>query len=143
MASNTKQRRIVVGVDGSANSSNAVAWAISNARGGDTVVLLTGWHSVIPPAEMAVAYVDDDTPMRAVLTTETEKATKLAEGTGVEIAARFVHIDPRTALIDEKSDMIVIGARGHSGVVDLLLGSTADYVSRHSTVPVVIVPAKK
>jgi nucleotide-binding universal stress UspA family protein len=92
---------------------------------------------------MAVAYVDDDTPMRAVLTTETEKATKLAEGTGVEIAARFVHIDPRTALIDEKSDMIVIGARGHSGVVGLLLGSTADYVSRHSTVPVVIVPAKK
>jgi nucleotide-binding universal stress UspA family protein len=54
-----------------------------------------------------------------------------------------VHIDPRTALIDEKSDMIVIGARGHSGVVGLLLGSTADYVSRHATVPVVIVPAKK
>jgi nucleotide-binding universal stress UspA family protein len=87
--------------------------------------------------------VDDDTPMRAVLTTETEKATKTAAGTGVEIASRFVHIDPRTALIDEKSDMIVIGARGHSGVVGLLLGSTADYVSRHATVPVVIVPAKK
>jgi nucleotide-binding universal stress UspA family protein len=27
--------------------------------------------------------------------------------------------------------------------VGLLLGSTADYVSRHATVPVVIVPAKK
>ncbi|NBQ99302.1 MAG: universal stress protein [Actinobacteria bacterium] len=143
MGSNSSHRRIVVGVDGSANSSNAVTWAINNARGGDTVVLLTGWHPVIPPAEMAVAYVDDDTPMRAVLTTETEKATKTAAGTGVEIASRFVHIDPRTALIDEKSDMIVIGARGHSGVVGLLLGSTADYVSRHSTVPVVIVPAKK
>lgn len=78
-----------------------------------------------------------------MLTTETEKATKLAAGTGVEIASRFVHIDPRTALIDEKSDMIVVGARGHSGVVGLLLGSTADYVSRHSRVPVVIVPAKK
>ena len=143
MGSNSTHRRIVVGVDGSANSSNAVTWAINNARGGDTVVLLTGWHPVIPPTEMAVAYVDDDTPMRAVLTTETEKATKTAAGTGVEIASRFVHIDPRTALIDEKSDMIVIGARGHSGVVGLLLGSTADYVSRHATVPVVIVPAKK
>ena len=143
MGSTSSHRRIVVGVDGSANSSNAVTWAINNARGGDTVVLLTGWHPVIPPTEMAVAYVDDDTPMRAVLTTETEKATKTAAGTGVEIASRFVHIDPRTALIDEKSDMIVIGARGHSGVVGLLLGSTADYVSRHATVPVVIVPAKK
>jgi nucleotide-binding universal stress UspA family protein len=40
-----------------------------------------------------------------------------------------------------KSDLIVVGARGHGAVMGLLLGSVADYVSRHASVPVVIVPA--
>ena len=141
MGSNEKNRRIVVGVDGSANSQKAVEWAVANAHRGDTVVMLTGWHPVVPPPEMAVAYADDDTSMRAVLDTETKKAQKRAEGTDVVVEAKFEHIDPRTALMDEKCDMIVVGSRGHSGIAGLLLGSTTDYVARHAKVPVVIVPA--
>ena len=141
MGSNEKNRRIVVGVDGSANSQKAVEWAVANAHRGDTVVMLTGWHPVIPPPEMAVAYADDDTSMRAILDTETKKAQKRAEGTDVVVEAKFEHIDPRTALMDEKCDMIVVGSRGHSGIAGLLLGSTTDYVARHAKVPVVIVPA--
>lgn len=141
MGSNEKNRRIVVGVDGSANSQKAVEWAVANAHRGDTVVMLTGWHPVVPPPEMAVAYADDDTSMRAILDTETKKAQKRAEGTDVVVEAKFEHIDPRTALMDEKCDMIVVGSRGHSGIAGLLLGSTTDYVARHAKVPVVIVPA--
>ena len=141
MGSNEKNRRIVVGVDGSANSQKAVEWAVANAHRGDTVVMLTGWHPVVPPPEMAVAYADDDTSMRAILDTETKKAQKRAEGTDVVVEAKFEHMDPRTALMDEKCDMIVVGSRGHSGIAGLLLGSTTDYVARHAKVPVVIVPA--
>ena len=135
------KRRIVVGVDGSMNAQKAIEWAISNAHRGDTVVLLTGWHPVIPPPEMAVAYADDDTSMRAILDTETKKAQKRAEGTDVVVEAKFEHVDPRTALMEEKCDLIVVGSRGHSGIAGLLLGSTTDYVARHAKVPVVIVPA--
>ncbi|MEY3587691.1 MAG: hypothetical protein RJA47_287 [Actinomycetota bacterium] len=142
MGSNTQNKRIVVGVDGSANSQKAVAWSIDNARSGDTVVLLTGWHPVIPPPEMAVAYSDDDTSMRTVLDTETKNARKHAEGSGVIVEPKFVHVDPRTALMDETCDLIVVGSRGHSGIAGLLLGSTTDYVARHAKVPVVIVPVK-
>jgi nucleotide-binding universal stress UspA family protein len=142
MGSNAKNKRIVVGVDGSANSQKAVAWSIDNAHSGDTVVLLTGWHPVIPPPEMAVAYSDDDTSMRTILEQETVRARKIADGTGVTIEPKFEHVDPRTALMDEKCDMIVIGSRGHSGIAGLLLGSTTDYVARHAKVPVVIVPVK-
>ena len=141
MGSNTGNKRIVVGVDGSKNSQKAIEWSIANAHRGDTVVLLTGWHPVIPPPEMAVAYADDDTSMRAVLDTETKKAQKRAEGTDVKVEPKFVHVDPRTALMEEKCDLIVVGSRGHSGIAGLLLGSTTDYVARHATVPVVIVPA--
>lgn len=142
MGSNTSPRRVVVGVDGSENATNAVNWAISNGKPGDTVVLLTGWHPVIPPPEMAVAYVDDDSGMRKILDDQTAAAKKTAEGTGVVVESKFAHVDPRTALLDEKCDLVVVGARGHSGLAGLLLGSTADYVARHSRVPVVIVPKK-
>jgi len=142
MGSNEKKKRIVIGVDGSANSQKAIAWAVDNAHSGDTLVLLTGWHPVIPPPEMAVAYSDDDTSMRTVLEQETVKARKLAEGTGLNVESKFAHVDPRTALMDEACDLIVIGSRGHSGIAGLLLGSTTDYVARHSNVPVVIVRVK-
>ena len=141
MGSNATNKRIVVGVDGSSNSQRAIAWSINNAHSGDTVVLLTGWHPVVPPPEMAVAYADDDSAMRTVLEQETVKARKLADGTQVSIESKFEHVDPRTALMDEKCDMIVMGSRGHSGITGLLLGSTTDYVARHARVPIVIVPS--
>jgi nucleotide-binding universal stress UspA family protein len=143
MTNNALARRTVVGVDGSDNSRAAVNWAIDNAKSGDTVVLLTGWHPVIPPPEMAVAYVDDDSSMRKILEDEAAKAQKAADSAGVKLETKFAHIDPRTALLEEKSDMVVVGARGHSGLAGLLLGSTADYVARHAKVPVVIIPRKK
>lgn len=143
MGSNTAGRRIVVGVDGSENSTAAVQWSLTNARTGDTVVLLSGWHPVIPPPEMAVAYVDDDSAMQKILSDQAARVKAQADAAGVTLETRFVHLDPRTALLEEKSDMVVVGARGHSGLAGLLLGSTADYVARHSHVPVVIIPRPK
>ena len=142
MGSNTNSRRIVIGVDGSENSDAAVSWAIGNAKQGDTLVLLTGWHPVIPPPEMAIAYVDDDSAMRKILDDKVAAAKKQAEGSGAKVEGTFVHVDPRTGLLDEKCDMLVLGARGHSGLAGLLLGSTTDYVARHAKVPVVIIPKK-
>jgi nucleotide-binding universal stress UspA family protein len=143
MGSNTNNRRIVVGVDGSENSTAAVQWSIDNAHAGDTVVLLSGWHPVIPPPEMAIAYVDDDSSMRTLLEDQAAKSRTSADAAGVVLETKFAHLDPRTALLEEKSDMVVVGARGHGGLTGLLLGSTADYVARHAKVPVVIVPPQE
>ncbi|MFM8795004.1 MAG: universal stress protein, partial [Acidimicrobiales bacterium] len=64
-------------------------------------------------------------------------------GRCVSLETKYVHLDPRTALLEEKADMVVVGARGHGGLAGLLLGSTADYVARHARVPVVIIPRVK
>jgi len=134
------KRRIVVGVDGSPNSMKAVDWAISFAHSGDTVVLLSAWSPVVVPAEMAMSYTFDDTGARSILDQENKRVAQAAANRGVSLAVHFENNDPRNALLEAKCDLIVIGARGHGGVVGLLLGSVADYVSRHSKVPVVIVP---
>jgi len=41
---------------------------------------------------------------------------------------------------DRKVDLVVMGSHGHSGLKDILLGSTAEYVVRHATRPVLVVP---
>ena len=142
MATNTAgKRRIVVGVDGSPNSAKAIDWAISFAHSGDTIILLSAWSPVVVPAEMAMSYTFDDTGARTILDEENKRVAQAAANRGVSLAMHFENNDPRNALLDTKSDLIVIGSRGHGGVMGLLLGSVADYVARHSKVPVVIVPA--
>lgn len=40
------------------------------------------------------------------------------------------------------ADLIVIGTHGRTGLVHLLVGSVAEYVMRHSKVPVMVVPSR-
>lgn len=137
------KRRIVVGVDGSPNSAKAIDWAISFAHSGDTVVLLSAWSPVVVPAEMAMSYTFDDTGARTILDQENKRVAQAAANRGISLAVHFENNDPRNALLDTQCDLLVIGSRGHGGVMGLLLGSVADYVSRHSKVPVVIVPVNE
>ncbi len=137
------KRRIVVGVDGSPNSAKAIDWAISFAHSGDTVILLSAWSPVVVPAEMAMSYSFDDTGARTILEQENKRVAQAAANRGVSLAVHFENNDPRNALLDTTADLVVIGSRGHGGVMGLLLGSVADYVARHSKVPVVIVPVNE
>lgn len=136
------KRRILVGVDGSVNSQKAVDWAISFAHSGDTVILLSAWSPIVVPAEMAMSYTFDDTAAREILDKENKRVATAAANRGVSIASHFENNDPRNAILGTTADVIVVGSRGHGGVMGLLLGSVADYVSRHAHVPVVIVPAE-
>jgi nucleotide-binding universal stress UspA family protein len=90
---------------------------------------------------MAMSYTFDDTGAKNVLEDENKRVAQKAASRGVALAMHFENNDPRNALLSTAADVIVVGARGHGGVMGLLLGSVADYVSRHSKVPVVIVPA--
>jgi nucleotide-binding universal stress UspA family protein len=144
MSSNSSgNRRILVGVDGSPNSAKAIDWAVNFAHAGDTVVLLSSWSPVVVPAEMAMTYTYDDASAKGVLEGEVSRVTASAKERGVVLSSLFENNDPRVSLLNTEADFIVVGSRGHGGVFGLLLGSVADYVSRHAKVPVVIVPAPK
>ena len=47
-----------------------------------------------------------------------------------------------TTSVQWNADLIVMGTHGRTGLAHLLMGSTAEYVIRHSTRPVLIVPVK-
>jgi nucleotide-binding universal stress UspA family protein len=42
----------------------------------------------------------------------------------------------------EKVDYIVVGTHGHTGFSHVVMGSTAEYIVRHATMPVMVVPMK-
>lgn len=140
MSTTHTPRRIIVGVDGSQNAKKAADWAIQNAYRGDTVVLVHAWHPVIPPAEFAMPAVFDDSYAKKVLDQEVERVTPTAKAAGILVQSSFISDDPRHALTSQPGDLRVVGARGHTGLMGLVLGSVADYVVRHSTIPVVVIP---
>ena len=41
-----------------------------------------------------------------------------------------------------EADLIVVGTHGRTGLMHLLLGSNAEYLVRHSKLPVMVVPSK-
>ena len=137
----SSNRRIVVGVDGSPNSAKALDWAVSFAHSGDTVILLAAWSPIVVPVEMAMSYTFDDAGAKTVLEDENKRIAETSAARGISLEMQFENKDPLYALLGTPADVLVVGARGRGGVLGILLGSVADYVSRHSKVPVVIVPA--
>ena len=55
--------------------------------------------------------------------------------------------DPKEDIINlslkTKTTFIVIGTHGRTGVSHLMTGSTAEYVIRHSIIPIIVVPMNK
>jgi nucleotide-binding universal stress UspA family protein len=136
---------IVVGIDGSPNSLDALRWAANEARlHGATLhvvgtyttpIMSTGYELAVPdPGDLAAAA--NATLEAAVDTVRSEGALE-----GVEVDHRAVegHAGERLISLSEDALMLVVGSRGHGGFMGLLLGSVTTYVVNHSVCPVTVV----
>jgi len=135
-------QRIVVGTDGSPNAHRAISWAIENAHEGDTVVIVHAWQPFVYGSELAMAYTIDDAEAGKILEADFNSFAPRAAERKIALEKVLVQADARTALKNQKPDLLVVGARGHGAFLGALLGSIADYYARHSDVPVVVVPAE-
>lgn len=135
-------QEIVVGVDGSANGRAALRWSVAHARSGDTIHLIHAWSASPAVVEAGLASADDDSAALAFLRHEAARAHELGLPPDVKVTTSAVSGDPRVALFDAArgADLLVIGARGHSGIAGLLMGSACTYLTRHAPCPTVIVP---
>ena len=139
-----KTRRIVVGVDGFESSTDALRWAIHQAKlTGAVVEAVTAWQvpvgtGLVPETDMP-DYQDD---ARLVLT---EAVTQMCMiDTEVEVRPRVVQGRAALVLVDaaEGADLLVVGCRGHGGLAEALLGSVGQYCAHHASCPVVIMRGK-
>lgn len=145
MADPTVPAPIVVGVDGSENSYQAVAWAAAEAglRGRDLHIVLAygvasgrGTRTSFGAAETA-ALRDEAARVLA----EAEQVARHATPEPVTIIGAAVDELALPALLarSEHAEMMVVGNRGRGAIRRAILGSVSTGLSRHAHCPVAVV----
>lgn len=133
--------RIVVGIDGSTTSDEAVVWAADEAdRHKVDLVLVHGWSYAYAPVDAHateaadIARVDADN----ILVRSVEIARERA---GCTVTGQLVESSPVDALLEsvQDGDLLVLGSHGRGGIRARLLGSTVNSVLDSAAVPVVVV----
>jgi nucleotide-binding universal stress UspA family protein len=137
--------KIVVGVDGSPESREALRWALEEARLRDaTVRAVHAWGS---PYFFAPGFGPAEDFQAPALH---EGAEKLLSSIVAEVAGKNPDIEieevvaegPAASVLVEAAkgaDLLVVGSRGHGGFVGLLLGSVSQQCASHAPCPVLIV----
>ncbi|MGD9997024.1 MAG: universal stress protein [Ilumatobacteraceae bacterium] len=143
-ASRGRPDRIVVGIDGSRPSEQALRWATEEACLHQVpLVVIHGWWYPYVLAEDSRSQARDLTQVDAacVLDRAVELARELCPG---DVTGQLVETGPASALLDavRDGDLLVVGSRGHGAIMAGLIGSTVNSVVERSAVPVVVVRAQ-
>lgn len=139
--SNDSKNTVVVGVDGSDPSVNALKWGAFMAKtSGSRLVAVTAyaWPTAMYGADWvtlpdwdpeALAKESLDATLARVLDDPSDIDTVIREGSAANV------------ILDEGqgAHMIVVGSRGHGGFKGLLLGSVSSAVAEHAKCPVLVV----
>jgi nucleotide-binding universal stress UspA family protein len=133
--------RIVVGIDGSDASLDALAWAARQAElTGGTLLVLTTWEW---PASLgwAVPVPDNFNPAsHAASGVETAVAAVRAEHPSLTIETRVAEGHPAPVLVEASrdADLLVVGSRGRGAFAGMLLGSVSAHCVTRAHCPVVV-----
>jgi nucleotide-binding universal stress UspA family protein len=137
------RHRIVVGVDGSEASKEALRWAARISVGINAPIeAVIAWDY---PVSVGWATWPGDWHPEADADKTLQQALDEAFGSdrpaGLEPKVRQGH--PRAVLLDaaEGADMLILGNRGHGGFVGLRLGSVGAACAEHARCPVLVVHA--
>jgi nucleotide-binding universal stress UspA family protein len=142
MTESVNRRRIVVGVDGSPASKQALRWAVEHAAlTGATVDVV---HALQVPVTDGWAPMFDlvENLSKAGEQMLADAVAAVAEAhPAVTMQVRLIEGHPATVLLTQAdgADLLVVGSRGHGGFVGALLGSVSQYCAHHAGCPVVIV----
>jgi nucleotide-binding universal stress UspA family protein len=143
-------KRIVVGVDGSEGSARALRWAIGlAAEDGAEVIAVYALGPLEDLARGASGAVSAG--LGLVGSWRNELRRQLEEewcsplrSAGVPFRIQVARASAASALMAvadrEDADLIVVGAHGHGGFEDRVLGGVSYKVSHRAHQPVVIVP---
>jgi nucleotide-binding universal stress UspA family protein len=133
--------RIVVGVDGSANSEQALRWAARIAADfGARLQAVTAWDF---PASYGFGSVPQDWDpagdMRKVLDETVRAVFGDQPPAGFQRQVREGNAAMVLIEASQGAMMLVVGSRGHGGFAGLLLGSVSANVAEHAPCPVLVI----
>ena len=146
-------KRILVGVDASPPSVEALRRAVEEARARDAKLEVV---YVFAPPEQVTAWPvppdmgEDQPDVEGERKKAEERLGKWLEEIDVDLSG--IDVDwtviadrrPSRALVERSADadLIVVGSRGRGGFAGLRLGSVSEQVTRHAHCPVLVVRTK-
>ncbi|MFG5718200.1 universal stress protein [Streptomyces murinus] len=141
----SERERIVVGVDGSEGSKQALNWAVRQAElTGGWVEAVIAWD--VPQFHGALGWMPPSSSDEAALegraqsevTSAVEEAAAAHPTVQVSTVARYG--TPASVLLEASRDaaLLVVGSRGLGGFKGLLLGSVAQHCVQHAHCPVLV-----
>lgn len=147
---------IVVGVDGSSASIEALRWAADEARLRDAKLIVLHAWSFVPATPIGdpgmIAIPTGDIAGQLDVESEAAKAdldSAIAEALGpspaIAVEPVLMEDDAADALVarSEGADLVVVGSHGKSGFRAALLGSVSRHVVDHAKCAVVVVKPKR
>ncbi len=140
MSEETVRPVIVVGVDGSDLSVDALRWAVRQARLTDAEVLAVMAWEVPLAFYPSPTFADVDLQGDAEEILSRAVAGVVADAGDVPIGQRLMHQQARSALVDAARDaeLLVVGSHGVGTLPGLHLGSIASYCVHHAPCPVLV-----
>lgn len=145
---------IVVGIDGSEASHEALRWAAEEARLRSAPLVAVYAWTFVPPQPIGdpglLAVPSGDLPGQ--LDAEREAAEgaldaavseALEGGPEISVERRLVEGDPGDVLVreSESAELVVVGSHGRTGLRAALLGSVSRHLATDAACPVVVVKA--
>jgi nucleotide-binding universal stress UspA family protein len=135
--------RIIVGIDGSEPSKDALRWAKAQADATDAeLVVVSAWSYPTTAYPTLAGYVPLGDLADVQRETRAAIQTVVKETIGdAAVTLLVVEGHPANAIIDasQGASMVVVGCRGHGGFVGALVGSVSQHVVAHATCPVVVI----
>lgn len=136
---------ILVGIDGSKASRNALRWAIGEAKALGRSIRLVGAYTIpsVTAATIDVSYVPiDDTAIRASVTATLKEAAAEVKAADIPVEAVIEIGDAAGVLVEESkaASLAVVGSRGRGGFAGRLLGTVSSALPAHSACPTVVIP---
>ncbi len=137
------EKRIIVGVDGSAQSKEALRWAARLAGAQSAAIeAVSAWHFSEYLGWAAV-------PEGYAPKTETEKLLTqtvddvFGSSRPADLQLSVYEGDPAQVLVELSRNalMVVVGSRGRGALSGLLLGSVSTKLTQLAACPVLVVPA--
>lgn len=142
----TESDLIVVGIDGSKHSRQALQWALEQARTHQQRVLaVSTWTH--PPMPIDPPYgsfpwgssVDAGPATETMLDKIVDELAQDYPDVKVERRTETGNASQELINLSEEAAMVVVGAKGHGGFAGMLLGSVSQHVLAHSRCTVVVV----
>jgi len=137
--------RILVGVDGSPSSRQALVWARFLARTtGATLEVVTAWQPFSGASAFGAGWAplpvewDPGRDAEKELTAVVDEVFGADRPEGLRITAAQGGAAHVLIELSRDARMLVVGSRGHGGFVGLLLGSVSAACAEHAHCPVLV-----